>query len=101
MGIWKYASLKSMDVTHSAAWREVLIVSGVSILNFSALRNLLLLLRSSRGLHLLFRFGTKNSQADAMPLTGRGACEDLHSSLRWLVTWSSLVRSGSGGCRPL
>ena len=33
---------------------EVLIVSGVSILNFSALRNLFRLLRSSIGLHLLF-----------------------------------------------
>ena len=27
MGIWKYASLKSMDVTHSPTWREVLMVS--------------------------------------------------------------------------
>ena len=29
IGIWKYASLKSMDVTHSPACREVLIISGV------------------------------------------------------------------------
>ena len=47
-------SLKSMDVTHSPVWREVLIVFGVSILNFSALRNLLRL--------LLFGFGTKNNR---------------------------------------
>ena len=36
-------------------------VSGVSILNFCALRNRFKLLRSSIGLHLLLGFGTKNS----------------------------------------
>ena len=34
MGMWKYASLKSMEVTHSPSWREVQIGSSVSILNF-------------------------------------------------------------------
>ena len=58
MGISKYASLKSMD-NLSPVWREALIVSGVFILNLSALRNLLRLLRSSLYLHLLFGFGTK------------------------------------------
>ena len=48
-----------MDVTHSPVWREVLIVSVVSILNFFALRNVLKLLISSIGLHLLFGFGTQ------------------------------------------
>ena len=48
--------LESMDVTHTTVCREVQIVSGVSILNFSALRNLLKLLRSSIGLHMLFGF---------------------------------------------
>ena len=51
-------SLKSMDVTHSPVCREVQIIFGVSILNFSSLRNLLRLLRSSIGLHLS-GFGTK------------------------------------------
>ena len=36
-------------------------VSGVSILNFSTLRKIFNLLRSSIGLHLLLGFGTKNS----------------------------------------
>ena len=86
-----------MDITHSPVWREVLIVSGVSFLNFSTLRNLLRLLRSSIGLHLLFGFGTKIvscktpnssptllhfcSSADAMPPTGRSSCGDLHGGL--------------------
>ena len=37
-------------------------VSGVSILNFSALRKRFSLLRSSIALHLLLGFGTKNSR---------------------------------------
>ena len=37
-------------------------VSGVSILNFSALRKRFNLLRSNIGLHLLVGFGTKNSR---------------------------------------
>ena len=37
-------------------------VSGVSILNFSALRKRFSLLRSNIGLHLLLGFGTKNSR---------------------------------------
>ena len=37
-------------------------VSGVSILNFSTLRNGFRLLRSSIGLHLLLGLGTKNSR---------------------------------------
>ena len=42
-----------MDVTHSSVCKEVLILSGVSILNFSDFRNLLSELRSRIGLHLL------------------------------------------------
>ena len=52
---------ESKDVTHSPVCREVRIISGVSILNFSALRNLLRWLKFSIGLHMLFGFGTKNS----------------------------------------
>ena len=37
-------------------------VSGVSILNFSALRKKFRLLRSRIGLHFLFGLGTKNSR---------------------------------------
>ena len=61
MGMWKYASLKSMEVTHSPACREVLIVSGVSILNDSVFRKLFTLLRSKMGLNRLLGLGTKNS----------------------------------------
>ena len=56
------APLKSIEVTHSPCWTDVLMVSGVSILNFSALRKRFSLLRSSIGLHLLLGFGTKNCQ---------------------------------------
>ena len=37
-------------------------VSGVSILNLSALRKRFSLLRSSIGLHLMLGFGTRNSR---------------------------------------
>ena len=37
-------------------------VSGVSILNFSALRKKFRLLRSNIGVHFLFGLGTKNSR---------------------------------------
>ena len=61
IGMWKYASLKSMEVTHSPACREVLIVSGVSILNDSVFKNLFSALRSKMGLHWLLGLGTKNN----------------------------------------
>ena len=51
--------MKSMDDTHSPVWREVVIVSGVSILNFSVFSNLFRVLRSKIGLHRLFGFGTR------------------------------------------
>ena len=54
--------LKSIEVTHSPCWREVLMVSGVSILNFSALRKRFNFLRSRMGLQRLFGFGTKKSR---------------------------------------
>ena len=57
--MWKYASLKSMDVTHSPAWREVLIVSGVSILNVPVFKKVFKVLRSRIGLHRLLGLGTK------------------------------------------
>ena len=76
--------MESIDVTHSPVWREVFIVFGVSILNFSTLRNWLRLLRSKMGLHWLLGFGTKNwlverpqrvllhfwSHVHVMPLSG-------------------------------
>ena len=58
---WKYASLKSIEVTHSPACREVLIVSGVSILNDSVFRKVFKVLRPKIGLHQLLGLGTKNS----------------------------------------
>ena len=42
-------SLKSMDVTHSPACREVLIVSGVSILNDLVFKKVFKVLRSRTG----------------------------------------------------
>ena len=54
-------SLKSMEVTHSPACREVLIVSGVSILNDSVFRKVFKVLRSKIGLHRLLGLGTKNN----------------------------------------
>ena len=60
--MWKYTSLKSMEVTHSPACREVFIVSGVSILNDSVIRKVFKLLRSRIGLHRLLGLGTKNSR---------------------------------------
>ena len=55
-------SLKSMVVTHFPACSEVLIVSGVSILNDSVFRKVFKLLRSKIGLHRLLGLGTKNSR---------------------------------------
>ena len=57
----KYESLKSMDVTHSSAYRKVPFVPGVSILNDSFFKNLFKLWRSSIGCLRLLGFGTKNS----------------------------------------
>ena len=51
--------LKSMDVTHSPAWREVLIVSGFSILNVPVFKKVFKVLRSGIGLHRLLGLGTK------------------------------------------
>ena len=48
-----------MDVTHSPACREVLIVSGVSILNDSVFKKVFKVLRSRMGLHRLLGLGTK------------------------------------------
>ena len=45
-------------------------VSGVSILNFCALRNWFKLLRSNMGLHLLLGLGTKNSWLGDPGLSG-------------------------------
>ena len=92
----------------------------VSILIFSALRNLFRLLRSKMGLHCLFGFGTKNSllktpeisdfwpvllhfwsQVYVIPLSGRGSWEDWHSSLWWLVTLSGLAWSERKECNLL
>ena len=61
-GYMEIGILKSMEVTHSPIWREVLIVSSISNLNFATLRNLFRLLRSSIGLQWLLRFGTKISR---------------------------------------
>ena len=47
--MWRLASLKSMDVTDSPVWRKVLILSSVSIMNFSVFRNLFRVLRSKTG----------------------------------------------------
>ena len=55
-------SLKSMEVTHSPIYREILIVSGVSNLNDSVFRKVFKGLRSRIGLHRLLGLGTKNSQ---------------------------------------
>ena len=77
-------SLRSMEVTHSHVWREVLIVSGLSILHFSVLRNLLRLLRSSIALDLLFDFRPTLlhfcSPADAMPPPGRDSITRYRSA---------------------
>ena len=59
--MWKYASVKSMEVTHSPACSEVLIVSGVSILNDSVFRKVFKVLMSKMGLHWLLGLGTRNS----------------------------------------
>ena len=98
--MWKCASLKSIEVTHSSACREVLIVSGVSILNNSVFRKVFKVLKSKIGLRQLLDLGTTNSllqnleisellpvplhfrsEADAMPPT-RGSCGDSHSTLQ-------------------
>ena len=59
-------SLNSIEVTHSPCWREFVMVSGISILNFSTLMNGFSLLRSSIDLHRLLGFGTKNSRLKRM-----------------------------------
>ena len=51
-----------MDVTQSPVCKEVLILSGVSILNFSDFRNLFSELKSRICLHLLLGFGTNKSR---------------------------------------
>ena len=55
-------SLKSMEVTYSPACREVLIVSGVSILNDPVFGKVFKVPRAKIGLHQLLGLGTKNSQ---------------------------------------
>ena len=111
--MWKYASLESMEVTHSPACTEVLIVSGVSILNDSVFKKVFKVLRSRIGLHRLLGLGTKNSldflpvllhfcsPADTVPLKGWPVLLGCGSCLWQLVTWSSLVWTGRGGCSPL
>ena len=59
--MWKYASLKSMEVTHSPACMEVLLVSGVSVLNDSVFWKVFKVLRYKIGLHQLLGLGPKNS----------------------------------------
>ena len=100
--------LKSMDVTHSPAWREVLIVSGVSILNVPVFKKVFKVLRTRTGLHRLLGSGTKNSRlpcefdflpvvlyscspADTVLLKGRTAWLGCGSCLLQLVTLSSWV----------
>ena len=48
-------------MTHSPDCREVLIVSGVSILNDSVFKKVFKVLKSRIGLHRLLGLGTKNS----------------------------------------
>ena len=96
-----------MEVTHSPALREVLIVSGVSILNDCVFS----MLRSKIGHHRFWvpeitgckNPGTVDSEpilqhfcltADAMPPTGSCSCEDLHSSLLLWVFLSDWARTG-------
>ena len=62
IGIWKYVSLKSVEVTNSPACKEVLIVSGVSTLNDSVFKNLFRVLRSKIGLYRLLGLGTRNNR---------------------------------------
>ena len=61
MGMWKQASLKSSNVTHSPCCGEIRIVSGVSIFNVFMVKNLLRALRSKIGRHLGFGFDNINS----------------------------------------
>ena len=61
-GMWKWISLKAIEVTYSPCWWDILMVSSSSILNFYALMNTFSLLRSSMGFHRLFGFGTKKSR---------------------------------------
>ena len=51
-----------MDVTHLPVCKEFLILSGVSILNFSDFRNLFSGLRSRIDLYLLLSSGTKKAR---------------------------------------
>ena len=117
--MWKYASLKSVEVTHSPACREVLIVSGVSILNDSVFRKVFMCSRCSGPrkvstgfwvwvpkiaccktpviFELLLHFC---SPVDARPSTSGGFCGGWHRCLWQLVTWSSWVWTRRGGCSP-
>ena len=58
-GMWKYASFKSMEVTFSSVWCEVLVFSGVSIMKVSDFRYLFSKLSSRIGLPMMLGFGTK------------------------------------------
>ena len=58
-----------MDVTHSPACREVLIASGVSILNDSEFKKVFKVLRSRTGLQWLLGLGTNNSQLQKNPVS--------------------------------
>ena len=51
-----------MDVTHSPACREVLIASGVSILNDSEFKKVFKVLRSRTGFHRLLGLVSQNSR---------------------------------------
>ena len=50
--VCRLASDRSIDDTHFPGIRDVLMDSGVSILNFSTCRKVLSLLRTMTGLHL-------------------------------------------------
>ena len=67
-----------MDVTHFPVWREVLILSGVFILNFSVFRNLIRVLRFKIDLNLLLGLGTKKCRLkkprDFLFLTSSTVC---------------------------
>ena len=58
----RYASERSIDVTHSPCLSDVRIDSGVSILNFKTVRYWFRELWPITGLHLFPGLGTKNSR---------------------------------------
>ena len=50
-----------MDISHLPVCKKILMLSGVSLFNFSDIRNLFSELRLSIDLHLFLGLGTKNS----------------------------------------